>query len=659
MINYPIISELEVNDYGLYPGPKGEGLHVHFRQGLTLILGSNGLGKTTLINMLYRMIAGPWDIPGLASRSELGNADLSPKRIPPSGRQMFANRVADRARDAKASLKFKIGETQISITRNLSDLSIISLKIDHDEWDNDELDYKTELARLVGVWSFGDVILLLRHLVFYFEDRRALVWDASAQRQILRALFLSQATARKWSEWERSILQADSRVRNLSAALYQEEQQLLTNQKKLEASPSIKAELNTLERLQKNDLKKREKIQDELTDADKLRTSLRLRFLKSQQGRDSVFRDLERAKLHAINARFPSHSDTAKYILAQLMTDGECLACENNAPQAAKVLERRIQEGKCVVCGTPLSDTSHDPHKVADTRVKKLIDKLGKADIEMEANQAASDSAESTYNKQVLEFARLDAELANRSQRIDSLIRQMPPGEIDLHQQRDELSTMRARLEKERADLKDERSRFSSFVKSHNRSLVGHSQNVIQAFKDYAQGFLFESCSLTWAPQGAQLGQGGDLIDFPAYELDMTGTDFPSPVRREGPEQVSESQREFIDLAFRMALMETSGGGGSGSLVMDAPESSLDAIFVKRAVVVLGRFAHPRRKNRLIIASNVVEGGLIPALVGITSSPEDQIVNLFDIATPTAAVRENKPEYSRLMRKLLKQSDPN
>ena len=61
-------------------------------------------------------------------------------------------------------------------------------------------------------------------------------------------------------------------------------------------------------------------------------------------------------------------------------------------------------------------------------------------------------------------------------------------------------------------------------------------------------------------------------IEFPAFDLDMSGVDFPSPSRRRGPEQVSESQREFIDLAFRMALIDVASNGRGGSLIIDAPE---------------------------------------------------------------------------------------
>ena len=49
-------------------------------------------------------------------------------------------------------------------------------------------------------------------------------------------------------------------------------------------------------------------------------------------------------------------------------------------------------------------------------------------------------------------------------------------------------------------------------------------------------------------------------------------------------------------MSFRMALAEVAGVGGVTTLVMDAPESSLDAVFVERAAGVLGAFG--RRGGR-------------------------------------------------------------
>src|SRR4051812_27121448 len=103
VIELPVLERLEVRGYGLYPGTlAAPDLDVVARDGLTLVLGTNGLGKTTLVLLLYRMLTGPWDIPGLAERAELGNLRLDAKRLTARNRAVFADRVVDGAREATA-----------------------------------------------------------------------------------------------------------------------------------------------------------------------------------------------------------------------------------------------------------------------------------------------------------------------------------------------------------------------------------------------------------------------------------------------------------------------------------------------------------------------------------------------------------------------------
>ena len=70
------------------------------------------------------------------------------------------------------------------------------------------------------------------------------------------------------------------------------------------------------------------------------------------------------------------------------------------------------------------------------------------------------------------------------------------------------------------------RAEFRSFVDENTMNVVRASEQVEQAFAESAQGFLEELVSITRASHRARVGQGGQLIDFPSYALDMTGSDF-------------------------------------------------------------------------------------------------------------------------------------
>jgi energy-coupling factor transporter ATP-binding protein EcfA2 len=660
MINFPIFNKLDIEGYGLYPGTKSSpGLHFDFRPGLTLIVGANGLGKTTLITVLYRLLTGPNDIPGLVGRSELGNVDLEIRKIPASDRRIFADRVVGGAKTSTARVSLSIGEHSITIERILGNLELLSFEVDGEQEANDENSFQERISTMVGVWSFSDWILLLRHLVFYFEDRRSLVWDATAQRQLLRFLFLPATTAEKWTQSERAILELDSSVRNRQFSITRQEAELSQTEDRAKSGAEVRQELKALQQLQDADTKKRDSVNDALVSAEARRGSTRLRYIKAEQEREARYRELERSKLTAVEARFPAHSDTARYIVAQLLSEGDCLVCGTHVPKTAAELDRRIKHEQCVICGS--DNAPREGHvsdvKVADRRVDKNLAALRKIEPDLAEARESLDAAEREYASLVEDAAKLDADVTKRSQRIDGLVRQLPPEEAELHKQREELSMMRTRLAKMRADLVKLRTAFSKFVEDESRALVNRSGAIKQSFDRYAEGFLLEQCTLIWSPHKARIGQGGELIEFPAFELDMTGTDFPSPVRRSGPEQVSESQREFIDLAFRMSLMEVAGSVGAGSLIIDAPESSLDAVFVSRAANVLARFAKPSKGNRLIITSNLVEGDLIPELL-IASSPVktrlSRLIDLFKVAEPTAAIRELSAEYRAVLSSIVR-----
>lgn len=104
MINFPIFESLQIENYGLYPGQRNNTLNVTFKPGTTLVLGTNGLGKTTLINILYRMLTGPYELRQTSLGSSLGGASLEPRNLRPNEVATFSDRVYDGASQASAIL---------------------------------------------------------------------------------------------------------------------------------------------------------------------------------------------------------------------------------------------------------------------------------------------------------------------------------------------------------------------------------------------------------------------------------------------------------------------------------------------------------------------------------------------------------------------------
>ncbi len=557
----------------------------------------------------------------------------------------------------------QIGLRLFTIERNLSDLSLKRLCIDdQDISDPTEELYQREVLEAAELWSFGDWLLLLRHLVFYFEDRRALVWDPAAQRQILRFLFLSPLDAEKWTTKEREILTLDSRMRNLNAALTKEEKEGRTLTRLNVAAPGVRAQLESLESMQKEDEKIRDQLGEESQNQEGARSKLRLNLLRAEQDREHALRELERHKLAAISTAFPSAHESARYILAHLLSESNCLVCGTEGVDAVVVeMVDKLKHGRCVICDSLTgSDRITSTAELTGERQRALEAALSREDVRLRELQKEYSEINAAYRETSRKLAEIAVRINERSTVIENLVNQLPPEEAAVRNHHDDLATLRLRVQEMRADLQEKRREFSGYIEKITRQINSTSERIKEAFSKYASGFLLERCTLTWAPQNMRVGQGGDVVEYPGFALEMAGSDFFSPMRREGPEQVSESQREFIDLAFRMALIETAGMNGSGSLVIDAPESSLDGVFVHRAAVVLSRYALANSQNRLIVTSNLLQGDLIPELMRLSADKDDRanrIVDLFEISVPTAAVKELAEEYRELRRQVFRKME--
>jgi hypothetical protein len=655
MASFPIFERLTVEDYDLYPGTDARpGLDITFQPGLTMVLGANGLGKTTLVTLLYRMCTGPVEIARIDEGS-VGGRSLKLSRLrPPS---TFADRVVDRAASARATLQMTLGKARFTITRALDSLEVLELEVDGVSLNTTDATYQQQVQEHAGLATYHDWILLLRHLTFYFEDRRALVWDQAAQRQILRLLFLPKETASEWTQLERKILKQDSDVRNLQFALGREEKTLREADEASADASAIHAELRAVDEKLDEAVPMRDELNGRRDDLDARRKAAQLAALQSERDRESAYRNLERLQLEVIAAAFPTGDATARYLLAKLFADSHCLACGSNAPKASKTLQARVSGHRCVVCESPVADGR--PKRPAPRTLAAAASKLNAADEWLRASVAERDETEADYDELIGLLTETDAEVAKLRAAAEALLAKLPEDDEALQDRRRDLGVLRAGLERQKAELTKRRSAFAQFISGVMRDIAQRKDQIQQAFSTYAEGFLLEDCNLIWTIQKARMGETGRQIEYPGFALDVSGSTFPSPVRRSGPQEVSESQREFIDLAFRMSLMTVASDEHAGTLVIDAPESSLDAVFVTRAADVLTRFADPDLANRLVITSNLVEGNLIPQLARqaeIHSTRSPRVVDLLKIATPTAATRELKSDYERVRRDLFKQA---
>jgi hypothetical protein len=122
-VTFPAFQRLDVDGYRLYPGlPNSPGLHLDFAPGPWIVLGVNGLGKSTLLQMLKLVLTGPARIRGAGFTGD--RSDLLPVDT-----RFFAVRVGDGARTAVATAEVRFGTTVLKVRRRLGDLGLVEVSL--------------------------------------------------------------------------------------------------------------------------------------------------------------------------------------------------------------------------------------------------------------------------------------------------------------------------------------------------------------------------------------------------------------------------------------------------------------------------------------------------------------------------------------------------
>lgn len=667
MMDLPVLERLQIQNYGLYPGLKGDGVFdINLAPGLTVVLGANGLGKSTLVNIIFRMLTGPWNVN--LPDGNLGTANLLAVPLSSKSRSTFSARVNDAARDARATIVFTIGARRFSVTRSLQKLDLVRFSVDSSPSSADEDELKSAVLAASSIDSYGEWIFVLRTMVFFFEDRRMLVWDPTAQRQLLRCLFLEPAQARDWWQAEREILELDTRMRNLQAALSREEKEERKNLSLSKAAPEIRAELTSKETLLQGTLKRQAKLVESIEELDEARRRYRLDALRAAETLHAAIHELERARLAAVEARYPSADESMRYIFSRLMTDDVCGVCQTPGRQDKRQeMLDAIDNKCCVLCGAKIEPFAGEPVSLTDERVSALRARVDEAKVTEAVSRQSLETSSADYTAATRSLIELNVEADDLTADIEALVRQLPPDEQTARRQSDDMAMLKKRVEVMNAELQVKREAFAGKLTAYRRQIGEFSSQVKAAFDEIARGFLIEDVSLSWTPMRVQLGQAGSSgvvltpIEYPSFSIEMTGANFSTVQRRDSPEQVSESQREFIDLAFRMALVRVGSQSQTSTIIIDAPESSLDAVFVNRAAQVLATFANANSTNRLVVTSNLAAGKLIPAMLrAAESNPRarfGRIVDLFNAGVPTRAMTTLRAEYEELRDELFSQID--
>lgn len=646
----------------------GDGFDHPFLSGVNVIVGINGLGKTTLLNVIFRMLVGPYD-PAKADRDRPGRKQAGLTRDKKF--DFFRKRANDDAVDAWAMATFLFGERKLKVRRSLYDLSLVEWSLDDhfrsaavDPLESDE-ELMDTLAMLMGfdvdaskqrsseAYRY-DYDFVVRNLMFFLEDKVPLIWNPDGQFVILRILLLNQDLSDAISLARNELLKADSQYRNRLWAA-----NLLREQIKdeLEDMPALTASAEQYN-LYVSEVHAREQAAEDLK-------AERAQYVEQNE---RVENEVLRARAELFDAQVVLRREEAAYfhqafgsirspgdlILQALESHGGCVVCGNTLETAYERARKLMDNHQCPVCEADTSDGHEDVAQFSEAQ----LERLQQAERRVEAQRLRLFRLETEARKLSEAYRHSNEAYREMATQLDQARRRRDSAEDEAQR-----ATRVRDLEKQLADIDAEvgglRSNLDLLIIRHE-SLVNQSQDfidersaaIVATFEEYASAFMVEDCRLRFRrDRRAKVAQTDTAIDWPAFEVDLASGADALPTERIDWREVSESQKEFIDLAFRMALLRVATEGSASMLAVETPEASLDAFFVEKAGMLLRSYAQSNPANVLLVTSNLTREEMIAQLLGTKDNAEDldtrkrRTLNLLEKARPTKAYRENSDFY--------------
>ena len=658
-VSLPVYTYIAVDGYQMYPGIKTDpGIHHQFSPGLHLVAGVNGLGKSTLLLLLYHGLVGP---------AAIRNDDFGVP-LPEVVRRdfdRFRRRVADGAKSASVEIRFQVGARLFEATRALQDLSLTGWKLDGAEQLADQDTYADAIVQSMNVGSFADVLTVLNLIVFMFESRALLMWSPLAQRNALRALFMTPSEANDLANKAQVVATTNSAYRNLLYIVNKDRKQLAKDRAALIGADAMTSEFATLQSAVAAFDENIQTLIEDRRHAEQTRLEARAALEGAKFNYDDILREIEALKLARIAGAFPSADESAKYVLARLIGDHECLACgAENGPLIDKWTSA-ISDGYCVLCGSPPAQQENvvPPGVVDAARLSKAEARLASARDTLATSSEDAAAAVLAYEGIRAESDEVAKKRAEAQARISQIAGVLLPSAPAVKALEDRIDRQADTLRQLEADQDVAEFEFSQVFDRFRTSIERKADAIRERFAARISEFLVEKAEITLTTVRSPIGESGQSYDWPTFQLSMTSGTFDAPAPRRTRAEVSMSQGEFIDLAFRLALVEVAAEAGPAAMIFDAPEASLDALFMRRAGAFLAQFTKDNSENRLIVTSNLTNADMIPALFG-AYVPEDgdpvpqtipreerrsRVIDLLEYAAPTSAVLLVKDRYKNLL----------
>ncbi|GAA4437339.1 hypothetical protein GCM10023091_16410 [Ravibacter arvi] len=600
----PTIEKVEIKNFSLYK--KVDLIEIDLTKEVYCLAGANGLGKSTFITIINYCLTGivknpsrkfTWynEIPKFYNQSK-GFASI-----------YFDGRISEENYEsAEVSIEFLIGLNRYRITRGFFEPDQLRSFSKLDEstgeiinFNEIELDlnevYKEHFTKDIQLSQFDQFVFIQTFVLTFDETHQLLFWDESLIERVLYLFFgVDSEKAKLADKHRKEYNKFDSTFRNLQWQITKTRNELNNilksishdsdldpNELKLyEEHKSLSEEVDEIDKvidrlmleIKDCDLA----ISDFLLKSSTLRGEYEILFSNSLTEEVPLEKNTEIIKiLYDLKVRIYSSKNYEDLIqdLINALTKLKNQESENKSnDEYFKKLSKIDSE---------LSSFSKEITSIQNRKTRLLEEQTEKLEKSKYINDRIREIERENENE-IRKISRI-----RKTVDYSELTRSYEEQIARYTTQKDESSYKRSLARKELQKLE----------KDLNQGYINAESIFIPIFNDYARSFLGldVSIELSASTKGTNLS------------LHIEDS------RRQDSFKLSESQRYFIDIALRMALIEL--GTESATFLIDTPEGSLDIAYESRAGKMLADFA--KEKHKLIMTANINSSQLLLELASI------------------------------------------
>jgi DNA repair exonuclease SbcCD ATPase subunit len=623
-------------------------------EGVLCIVGANGIGKSTLLSAINFCLTGIVSEPNRSFKS----MDEYYRFSRDFSSRYFRGRIDGNDEDeAEITLSFHLGSYIYEIRRGMfepdelraftvtnRDNNAVVLATENSTRGERHNAYAARFVEDSGVSSFEEFVFL-QHFVFTFdEQRRTLFWDQGVlERALYRAFGWQPDMAKQADNFRREIDKEDSNVRNRQWDATRLRKRINEIRAHSQAASGAQQRFDTLtgdhEALTRQ-FEEEHKVLRELEDALK-DSNLRIAELSV---RETALRD-EYARY--FDRRFDTRPPLVQHpLIAQSLDECVCGLCGNEAKVAIANIHAKAKASVCPLCDSPLrtevfpeSDTSRLQEIDRElTQTKQALHDVLKTIESLRTKETEARQKFNSTKEKLDEFDR------QNNATLEGLRQLLNPSDskVSLSDYRNQLAS----LEKEKTTAYNRREALKRQLLELQSTL---ELQYIQAEKVFVPRFAELANRFLGMPLSVQM----DARQAVGLNLIVTVN---GNTRRQ-QQQLSESQRFFLDIALRMALTEhMSDPSSRGGMFIDTPEGSLDIAYEKRAGDMLAMFAEAG--HRIVMTANLNTSQLLLALAHRCGQKGMTLCRMTDWAELSDVQKEEEDLFDKAYQQIEKAMEP-